>query len=180
MNLENVHLVAIDAGSSDPRLVVARPPVELSKDEALAFAAHLITHANTALSQASRPVPSPLDFARQVRMTCHRPTLSAMKDASGKVHILKPCGSLSADEGLVLAAELVASADPDADVLALVTKVVEGAAAELDRILEHEGHEVTLSAPMRTRLDVPADVAPPPTVEEHTEEQAEERKRMRR
>ena len=184
MNLENKFLVAIDAGSSAPRLVVARPPLELQKDEALTFAAHLVACANTARFAAKLAPLTPLDFGRMVKTAPGNATRTAMRsDDRGTVCLLKSVASLSVDEAFAVAAELVASADPDADMVARVVAVVTNARGELDRVLEHEGHSVKLGAPMRTRLDPAADVAPPPTVDagEHEEhEAAGELKKMRR
>lgn len=187
MNVENSHLVAIDAAAADARLIVVRPPLDLDKEPALAFAAHLIATANTALASTGQKPAAPLDFARATKQAVERrkggPMGSVMTDAaSGKVVFVKAFTSLEAHQAIALAAEIVAAADPDANMLERVEAVVAAArgGASLEATLKKHGHEVRLGAPMRSRLEAFAETAPQAeAIEERSEEESAVR-RMKR
>ena len=181
--VQNRHLVAIDASSSEPRVIVCRPPTgPLSREEALSFSAHLVATTNTALAAAKRDVPSPLDFARRMKSASKPAPRGAHKDESGKVTVTQKLGGpLGPDDALQLAAELAFSADPDADMVAHVARIVEAARGgrALDDVLSKEGHAVKLGPATRMRLDDAIEVAKALEAEDEAEA-AEERKKMQR
>jgi hypothetical protein len=185
MTISNKHLVSIDATSHDPRVLVVRPPLDLGKDEALAFAAHLIANANTALNAARMPISTPMGFAREVKQSAgreSRPSGVTVDSTSGKVLFMKRVESLTAQEALTLAADVVACADPEADMLTRVNAVVANAPNELAEILAVEGQAVKLSPPMRSRLPA-LDVAEDRSAEQleaDGDSEAAQLRRMRR
>lgn len=158
--VENKCLVAVDATSSDPRIVVVRPPVSLSRQDAVLFAAHLVAYANSAQNEKTPgKIEQPAAFAAR----CDRRSAlvaKVMVQDDGSIVLLGNLGlPLTVEDALDLAADVARMTDP-ADVVLAVGEVVDGHAGggALRRTLQREGHEVKLGVPIRQRLSL-ADVA---------------------
>ncbi|MFI4978419.1 MAG: hypothetical protein ACHQC8_07095 [Solirubrobacterales bacterium] len=159
--IRNVHLVAIDA-STKGRLVVAMPPrSSLTKEQALMFAAWLVTTADAAEGSGL----DHLAFAHAVsewrRLYSIDPTtgnLLAHLDAMQGVTVT-PTAFLPLAAARELAAAVVAVAlegrdlAPFFDRVAAVHNVVRDG-SELERVLTEEGEPVKLKPPVK-RIDVP-------------------------
>jgi hypothetical protein len=153
ISTENEHLVAIDAGAPDARVVVCMPPKgTLSEEGAISFAAHLVAKANAALAEKGLPITTPRTLFDRIETATKKPIAGVGKQPDGRIFIGRPVQFFTADDAVTFAAALVAVADPDANMLEHVSAVVQ--AARGGRALERELRDpraavVNLSEPRR-------------------------------
>lgn len=173
IDTENRHLVAVDAASADARVVVCMPPENLSKDQALTFAAHLVAKANAALFEKKLPITTPRALFDRIDSRLKSPASSIRLGPDGRVVLSRALQFLSAVEAVDVAASLVAVADPEANMLERVGAVVEAARneKEIDKVLsDPRAAQINLASPRRAARvdDSAADTieAPPLEIEE--------------
>jgi hypothetical protein len=192
IDTENRHLVAVDAGATDPRVAVCMPPrgETLSTDEAITLASHLVAKANSALVEKKLPPSTPRDLFDKIDRAVKRGPAIFRRDGSGRIVVASLPQFMSAENALTLAAEIVAVADPDANMLERVSAVVEAARGgkELDAVLADKRSAVVNLTSPRPAARLAVDDAPLSTAEikeacedfiEHAPE-AEELRRMRK
>lgn len=181
VDTENRHLVAVDAASSDARVVVCMPPENLSKEHAITFAAHLVAKANAALHEKGLPITTPRTLFDRIDARLKSPPSSIRVGPDGRVVLSKALQFLSAVEAIDVAASLVALADPEANMLERVGAVVEAARGgrELDKALaDPRSASIKLSEPRKVARLVTDEthdtIAAPGPTEEQIKEACED------
>lgn len=152
LDTQNRHLVAVDAAAPDARVVVCMPPENLSKAEAITFAAHLVAKANAALLEKGLPITTPRTLFDRIDARLKSPPSSIRLGPDGRLVLSKALQFLSAVEAVDVAASLVSLADPNANMLERVSAVVDAARGgrELDAVLKDpRAAEVVLTSPRR-------------------------------
>jgi hypothetical protein len=185
IDTENRHLVAIDAGSPDARVVVCMPPESLSKAEALTFAAHLVAKANAALHEKGLPITTPRTLVERIDARLKSPPSSIRLGPDGRLVLSRALQFLSAVEAVDVAASIVSIVDPDANMLAHVGAVIDaarGGAALARELADPRAASINLSTPRRAAriVDTAAETTTPPPLEELLTEDAIEQATAKR